>query len=453
MRLFSWKNNKIKILNITIFKLRHTSKGTYFYFLGVPFYKNMSATFRLVSEFKSNQDFDTQKFDEQIENLVRPFVPLDVKKDDKKIGVLATEICDNGGHTKCIRDLVSSLSENYEQILFLTQKSASVNNAPAALNIIKQHTAVYGIDADFIFFRKRCKRFCDKIISQNIKVLLVYIHPNDIFGTAVLAYLKNTTDIKIIYFNHASHYPNLGMSFANVILECMPTTEKITHERRHLNNTSVIGLQSLRKDETVYYSGTELKDLREKLGVKPDEFITMSGGASYKFFDDNNNSAYFKMIKILLKKEPKLKHIIIAEFSNEYKSVIDNIFSGQEQLKNRIIFVPYQTNFDKWFQIADVFIDSFPVSSALTQIDLMRNKVASVVKINKDNPEFSFHEYQMPDYPYMFEKVDDMENAVLELLHNKAKRQEIIKKNYDFWLKTYESGIVRDKYIKIIEET
>ena len=75
----------------------------------------------------------------------------------------------------------------------------------------------------------------------------------------------------------------------------------------------------------------------------------------------------------------------------------------------------------------------------------------NIVKINKETPEFSFHEYQMPDYPYMFENVEDMEKGILELLHDKEKRKEIIEKNYDFWLKTYESSIVRDKYIDIIE--
>ena len=452
MKLFSWKNNKFKILNITIFKLRNTAKGVYLYLLGIPCYKGAEEISKLISEFKLNQDFDTRKFDQQIENFVKPFTVIKTKKDNKKIGILATEIYDTGGHTKCIRDLVSSLSGNYKQILFLTRKSASIDNAPTILNIIKQYADIYGIDSNFLFFRKNVKNFCEKIVSQNIKALLVYIHPDDIFGAAVLAYLKHTTDIKIIYFDHASHYPNLGMNFANVVLECMPTTEKIAHERRHLKNISIIGLQSLRKDETIYYSCTELEKLRKKLDIRPDEFITMSGGASYKFFDDNNCSAYFKMVKNLLEKETKLKHVIISEFNDNQKNIIDNIFSEFNNLKDRIVFMPYQTNFDKWFQLADVFVDSFPVSSALTQIDLMRNKVASVVKINKKNPEFSFHEYQMAKYPYMFEKVEDMEKAILELLHNKAKRQEIIRKNYDFWLKTYESSVVRDKYIEIIED-
>lgn len=176
----------------------------------------------------------------------------------------------------------------------------------------------------------------------------------------------------------------------------------------------------------------------------------MSGASSYKFFDENG-SEYFEMIKRLLQKEPLLKHIVISEFNSEQKAVIDRIFALNAEAKKRLIFVPYRPDFDILFQCADVFIDSFPVSSALTQIDLMRNKIASVVKINRDKPEFSFHEYQMPDYPYMFEDVKDMEKAICELLYDENKRKEIIEKNYRYWLSTYESSVVRDKYVEIIE--
>lgn len=299
-------------------------------------------------------------------------------------------------------------------------------------------------------FRKKVTAFANNIIRYGMKTLLVYIHPDDVFGTAVLSLIKRMTSVKIIYFNHASHFPCLGMSFADIILEGMPSTKKITEEKRHFNNCCVVGLQSLNKNDTVYFADEKKQSEKAKLGVNSGELVTMSGGSSYKFFDENG-SEYFEMIKRLLQKEPLLKHIVISEFNSEQKAVIDRIFALNAEAKKRLIFVPYRPDFDILFQCADVFIDSFPVSSALTQIDLMRNKIASVVKINRDKPEFSFHEYQMPDYPYMFEDVKDMEKAICELLYDENKRKEIIEKNYRYWLSTYESSVVRDKYVEIIE--
>lgn len=459
MPLIYWKNGKLKFLGLTLLKIIYKNNGAYLSVLSIPIYKlkKISKLINLSNEFATNKSFDTRKFDQQIEGLLKPYNHANLKKDNKKIGFLVTKIYDMGGHTKCIRDLAKSLNNRYEQEIFFTQYSNCQRYAPKSLSEIKKFAKINGDDISFsnrllpkFNFDKLLSNFSEKIIEFAPKTLMVYIHPDDLFATAVLAYLKNTTDIKIIYFNHASHYPVLGMSFADVILEGMPTTQKITHEKRHFTNTKIIGLQSLLKDETIYYSNDELQNLRHNLGIKVGELVTMSGGAAYKFFDNEKNSDYFEMIKNLLAKEPRLKHVIISEFDSKQNSIIQKIFSNSSKLKNRIVFLPYQANFDKYFQMADVFIDSFPVSSALTQVDLMRNKVASVVKINKEIPEFSFDEYQMPDYPYMFERIQDMQNAILDLLHDETKRKEIISKNYEFWLKTYESSVYKNKILRII---
>lgn len=453
MKLIYWKNGKLKFLGLTLLKIKYKNDGARLIICSIPICKfnKYNELINLSHEFRINKSFDTRSFDKRINKIVFDKKKKDLHLDKRKIAYLATLCGDMGGHTKCIKDLIKSLSKKYEQELFFTQYSVCKNSAPKFLSEINKLVKIKGDDTSLFNFKESVAKFSNKIIEFAPKTLMVYIHPDDIFGTAVLAYLKNTTDIKIIYSNHASHFPVLGMSFADVILEGMPTTAKVTNEKRGFLNTIIMGLQSLSKDETIYYSKGELQNLRKSLGIKTSEFVTMSGGSSYKFFD-NNGSAYFEMIKNLLIKEPNLKHVIISEFNETQESIVKNIFRETKDIRKRLIFTPYQTNFDKYFQCADVFIDSFPVSSALTQIDLMRNKVASVVKINKETPEFSFHEYQMPNYPYMFEKVEDMENAILELLHNKHKRQNIIEKNYDFWLNTYESSIKRDKIIKILEE-
>lgn len=134
------------------------------------------------------------------------------------------------------------------------------------------------------------------------------------------------------------------------------------------------------------------------------------------------------------------------------KTIIDNIFSYAEEERKRLIITPLSKDYEKFFQAADLYIDSFPVSSALTQIDLMRLKVASIVKINKEKPEWSFHEYMPPNYPYMFESVEDFKNGIIDLLDNPQRREALINENYNYWLNTYESNCVKQKYIKYMNE-
>ena len=452
MSFFGWKKNKLKFLGITLFRIKIVKNIFVLYVVGIPILKISNRSNVIANKFAINKSFNTKVFDEEIASLVNNIKLKQSPQKNKsgKIAFIATEICDMGGHTKCIKDLINSLFGIYKQKLFLTQKWRSRDIAPLNYSLISTKISVKGINASIFDFTKGVKSFTQDIINFSPTAIFVLIHPHDVFATAVISLIKKTTNIKIIYFNHASHYPVLGMSFADIILEGIPTTEKITNEKRGFKNTKIIGLQSLAKDETIYYTKTQLDNLKKTMGISSDSLITMSGASSYKFFD-NEDSSYFELIKNLLEEEAKLVHIMISEFNDKQKSIIKKIFEGSEAL-HRLIIIPYQTDFDKYFQCADVFIDSFPVSSALTQIDLMRNKVASVVKINKENPEFSFHEYQMTNYPYMFEDVKDMKSAILELLHNKEKREEIIAKNYDFWLHNYEANIFKQKLINLIDE-
>ena len=452
MSLFEITENRVKLCGVTLLKIKTHKKCFLYKFLGIPVWRQFSKIGQLVHKFKTNTDFDMRKFDEEISSLIKVGKISKSKLAQDKVSYLASELYDMGGHSKCIRDLSKSLVGIYKQKLFLTRNSGTYKYARNLVSNISSYMDIESTDFSYFNFEKQVKAFAEKIIDYAPKAIMIYIHPDDAFGTAVLSYLKRTTKIKLMFFNHASHFPNLGMTFADIILEGMPTTVKVTHEKRHLYNTKIIGLQSQAKEETVYYSKKELDKLKKQMGAENDCQITMSGGSAYKFFDKDESSEYFEMILRLLQKEHNLYHVVISELNKTQEEIIDRIFSRNPKSKKRLIFIPYQTNFDKYFQCADVFIDSFPVSSALTQIDLMRNKVASVVKINKKTPEYSFHEYQMADYPYMFENVADMENAIIELLHDNKKRQEIIAKNYEFWLNTYESRLFCDRVKSVIEE-
>lgn len=147
-----------------------------------------------------------------------------------------------------------SLSDCYEEALFLTRMTETMKKAPETVCVLKQHLTIINADISSWSFRKKVTAFANNIIRYGMKTLLVYIHPDDVFGTAVLSLIKRMTSVKIIYFNHASHFPCLGMSFADIILEGMPSTKKITEEKRHFNNCCVVGLQSLNKNDTVYFA-------------------------------------------------------------------------------------------------------------------------------------------------------------------------------------------------------
>ena len=433
MKILKWEDYKFKFFNLTLFKIGKKKDGINFYILFIPILKFKNEFSILSAEIKENTNFNMKKFDEKIASFIEVAKQESKNFSKEKIAYMATELYETGGHTKCLINQIKSLSCDYEECLFLTKKTSTYKNANKSISIIEKYAKVEGINENFLFYKKQAVKLYEKIIDFGAKTLFIYIHPDDILATLVISLIKRNTDIKIIFFNHSSHYPNLGMTFADLILEGMPSALKITNEKRQLYNCAVIGLQSKEVGETNYISKDEIQNIRKELGINDNEIMTISGGASYKFFNQNK-SEYFEMIKEILETREDIKHVIMTKLKKNEIKIFNEIFKD-ENTKKQIIFTPLSPDYEKFFQVADLFIDSFPVSSALTQIDLMRLKVPTVVKINKDKPEWSFHEYMPIDYKYMFENVQDMKNGIFDLIENKSKREEIIKSNYEFWLK------------------
>ena len=364
------------------------------------------------------------------------------------IGVFASALYDVGGHTECIKAMVESLGDEYDIKLFLSQNRTSVKKAFNKLEVISSKCKVDGLNEDKNFTNSVIELY-NKIIISNPRCAFVFIHPRDLVFSTVLSLLKKNTNIKIIFYNHASHYPALSFNISDLILEGMPVTHYVTNKYRRINKCYVFGLQNLHKSKTIYLNDNEIIAQKALMGIGSQSFLTVTGCVSYKLFD-GENSEYFNMIKRLLVREPKLEHIVITKLSSSERNIVENIFHDSS-IRKRLHFLDFTPNFDPIFQSCDVFIDSFPVSSAMTQIDLMRNKKPTVVKINENNSLLSFHEYMPKDYIYMFSQVTDMENAVAALIHDKEERLRISKILYDHYLKNYEANVVKSKYEKIIK--
>ena len=440
-----------------LFKTKLKNGYLGYYLLGICIYKRYPTVGVIMNDFARNKSFDTRSFDERIANYVNSLEGVQKLSyvsnvNHNKIGFLATELYDMGGHTECIKNMGALLSDTYEQTLFLSKLKQTLKFAPKKITIISKYAKIDSIDYNIANFEKNLIDLYIKIVTTSPKVLFVFMHMNDVLGTALLYLLKKYTKIKIIYCNHGSHWPALGFSFADLVLEGMPSTQYVTEHFRKTNKCCVVGLALPYKNNNHYYTQKEIKSVRDKWDVKEDELVSLTGCSSYKLFN-NNESEYFEMIQRLLRRIPNLKHVVITNLCNNEKRLINNIFADSPDLLKRVVFEKTTPDFEKFFQASNVFIDSFPIGSALTQVDLMRNKVPTVVKINKDNSLFSFHEYMPSDYPYMFEKIADMEEGIVNLLKNKSERKRMADILYQHYLSNFEGTAVRKKYIKIIEDS
>lgn len=426
-----------------------------YYFCGVRVFKIRDEFSRLQKRFSKNKNFDTHKYDLKVENLALKYAPKAAYFSEKtmpnRVAFLATRLYNSGGHSKCIDNVAKLLSEDYQTALFLTQKKSCVEEAKTMLAEIAKHTSVVDTDVDSGGAPYKLQSLFKQITEFSPKVLFVYIHTNDVLAAALLALLKKYTNIKIFYSNHSSHKPALGFRFADIILEGMPSTLYFTHKFRKHEKCTLNGLYGGKKENIPSYNLQQVAEERANYGIAADNYFTLSGGASYKFFE-GKGSAYFEMIRFLLIKEPKLIHVIATKLSKQQQELVEGIFKDR-QLRKRLIIVPFLEDYLLTFKSCDVYIDSFPVGGALTHIDLMKIQTPTVVKINSNNAVYSFHEYLPADYAYMYEDIDEMVKGIVFLLHNQAERSKATAQLYRHYLKYFEAETAKKRYVKLIENS
>jgi hypothetical protein len=396
--------------------------------------------------FAKEQKNDMRYLDKEIEDYALKIAKLEFKENAKsnRIAFLATGLYDDGGHTELLKNIAESIPKEYNSKLFLIHKRRTFRYAPVKIKRISQCCEIAGINAGYASDKKNLLKIFNSITEFAPKAILTLIHMNDAFGVALMSLLKKYTNIKIFYVNVGSHNFNIGMSFADLILEGMPSTAFVTQKYRGFKNTHVSWLCHLQKEKLPTFTENQILEAKQKIGLPSNAMCTLSGANPHKFFA-GNGSPYLEMIKRLLEKHENLYHVLITKLNHEQKYIFNSIFE-KSLAKNRIIIMNFTTDFKLFFKCADVFIDSFPISSALTMVDLMSLRIPFVAKINRDNLVFSFHEYLVSNYPYMFYKIEDFEKGIEELLLDAKIREKIADMNFEHFLNVFEGA----KYAKHI---
>jgi hypothetical protein len=418
--------------------------------LGIRLFKYRTPLQNIVRNFKKANRLNGLAFDKAIaEEAQRLSItsPLSQTNDDT-ILFLASEFYDSGGHSKCVLNLVKLLQGDYKAHVFLTHLHNTEQNAPVLLEHLKLWASVEGANLGFLDVQKQIQSAFERILQIAPKVVFVFAHMDDVFSTLLLALIKEHTTIKIIYFNHGSHYPALGFAFADLVLEGMPTTHYVTKHFRGIDKCHVVGLPDQAKEDIVYISNEEKASLRERLELAPHHVLVMSAGTSYKFFD-GDTSPYFAMLNEMLSQDESLHWVIFSKFKPTQHAIIQQHVDAKN--RSRLKICPFKPDYRAYFQACDVYVDSFPVSGALMQVELMGLKVPTVVKINRDNALWSFHEYFDARYPYLCETVEEMKAAIVELLSHPEKRNAAVEQNVQHYLSHYEAQAVRQTYKALIE--
>jgi len=408
----------------------------------------ISILYNIRYNFRYNNIFDNSRLDKKIEYFALK-LKLKAKKEVKSenLAFLATEFYEQGGHGVLLRNILQNIPKNCNTKLFLTKKSKSMRIAKKRMAEIASYTQIDGVNFSFLCEKRLLRRIFAKITDFSPKAIIVFMHMNDAFAAATLALLKKYTDIKILFVNFAAHHPSLGMSFADLILELCPYNAFVTKKYRNLANTHIIWLAGESEKNLPIFSEQQIKETRKKIGIPQNCVCTMTGCASYKLYS-GKKSEFLEFICKLLEKYENLYHVLITNLTDELKQIINSVFQSSKA-KNRLLILNFTANYKPIFISADFFIDSFPISNDLTMVDLMSLKIPFVSMINKKNIIQSFNEFLPPNYPYIFDNLEDWEQGVHKLL-DKEERNRIAEMNYEHFLNFFEGKKVTDKILNLV---
>lgn len=460
MKWFSFDKQSFKLLGFTVLQAKRQKDCVAYKRWGITFYRKYSRISELIHAFETADkahQFNLKELDEQIahyssDGFAAPKHPIPAKPN--RVAFLASILLDMGGHTECLKNMVEFLPPTISTRVFLTAYNKTLREAPIKIKTMQQRTSFAGVN-EFTEeingnYHKNLSVLFKQITDFAPETLFVFTHMDDVFASGILYLLKKYTKIKILYFNHATHRPAVGMSWTDLILEEIPATAYVTQHFRKLNNVYIYGLPCGNVDNLPAYRPESIEETKRALGIPSDCPVSITGCSSYKLFSANR-SEYLQMIRRLLEKHKNLFHIIVTQFSKKEEKILNDIFD-KSPAKERLKILPFRADFMSLFKCADFFIDSFPMSSALTHLNCMAIKIPSVVKINAEDTTLSFHEYFPPDYAYKFAKVSEMEKGVGLLLSDSGLRKQAAEKNYQYYLATFDSKVMLQKTMRLIKE-
>lgn len=248
-------------------------------------------------------------------------------------------------------------------------------------------------------------------IASKYEYIILHIHMHDI--VPIITFGNAEFSRPVIFYNHADHRFWVGVSISDIIADLRIFGQNITLSKRCCSNSFILSVPVDIKN----YEQLNKETILKKLNLPLDKKIVLTIGGSHKY-KPMLGLDFVDIIEYLLVKEDI---IFIAVGPN----LIDTPHWKQLLIKfnNRLILtgnIPHN-NLKEYITIADLVLDSFPMSGGTALIDAISlNKPVLSFK----NPVSQF-DYVLNSIAYC-DNIEELKSKSLELLYNNKKAIENI---------------------------
>lgn len=344
---------------------------------------------------------------------------LGLKGAEPKIGYIVSELSNIGGHSKACKQWINALSGVYEQYLYIT------NAVNFRLKIDEPqmqgcHVRVinYGGNRSILIGIEQLIRFLER---DSPKVLVLFIHPNDVVAIAALNGLKKKP--YILFFNHADYQFWLGKNIVDLLVEWRSESFKYSKKYRHIEKATFIPLFEDRK-----FIAKSKDFLKKKFGIPPSATVSITIGAPPKVKGDPHLD-YFKAVEEILRINPNHFHISVA--TPKIKSEICS------DVRDRFILLEATPHVEELYSLADFLIETFPEIGGTVRVEAIVHKLPLVAFHNKKFSLLSDTDVLPSSYPLVASSTEEVIKYANYLIKNQALRESLGSQLHDYYMKNF----------------
>jgi glycosyltransferase involved in cell wall biosynthesis len=199
-----------------------------------------------------------------------------------------------------------------------------------------------------------------RALALSAGLVVLHIHPYD--ATAVLALSNRTRGPKTIFVNHADHVFWVGVGAADVVANVRPVGESLCVERRGIepSRMALLPVPIDAPDRKL-----DRAEAKRELGLAHDAPLFLTVANAYKL-EPLDGLGYLDLLPTIMARVPRAELVVVGADENERWKNASGRAGG------RIRAVGFREDLQRFQAAADVYVDSYPVSSLTSFLESAR---------------------------------------------------------------------------------
>lgn len=267
----------------------------------------------------------------------------------KSILHVLTQAASTGGHTRLVKRWIDQDPDRAHSIALTRQGRRSLPKAIEAA-VASARGMIYTLDASPGGLLTRAKALRE--IAKSFDQIVLHTHPYDV--VPIIAFADKCAHV--ILMNHADHVFWLGISVSDVVAHFREGSLSLSLERRGIQpeRCSLLPLPLGPKPSS--FTRAEAKKL---LGLRGTDIVLLSVASAYKYRIFNGVSFVDALMPVLLRHE----RATLLAIGPDNLSDSGKWAQGGRLTAGRIRAFGIQEDTSLFYQAADIYLDSFPMTS------------------------------------------------------------------------------------------